>query len=343
MSRLIILCVTMLLTALSPSAAQETMTAIRMHEFGSADVLRLEEAPAPEPGDGEMLVRVYAAGVNPVDWKLRAGGMGGMVELPYTPGFDVSGVVERVGPGVTKFEPDDEVFAMLDLRRGGGYAEYAIVREDEAARKPDNITHVEAASAPLVALTAWQVLFDTADLQEGQSVLIHAGAGGVGSHAVQFAKWKGAVVYATASERNHDYLRQLGADVVIDYNTQKFEDIAKEMDVVLDSIGGDTRERSWGVLKRGGILVSIVGPPSQAAAEQHGVRAASILVHPDADELAQIAGLIEEGHLKPVVNHVFPLSDAAKAHEQSETHHTRGKIVLEVVEAAPADGNEPAQ
>jgi NADPH:quinone reductase-like Zn-dependent oxidoreductase len=313
---------------------EERMSAIRIHGFGGREVLQLEPAARPAPSEGELLVRVHAAGVNPVDWKIRKSGARGWldVKLPYTPGFDVSGVVEQVGAGVTRFRPGDPVFAFIDLARGGAYAEFAIVREDEAAAKPQRISHVEAAAMPLVALTAWQALFETADLQPGQTVLIHAGAGGVGSVAVQLAKWKGAKVIATASRDNHDFLRGIGADEVIDYRSQKFDELVKNVDVVLDSVGGKTHVDSYKVLRRGGILVSIVGETLPQQAEEIGVRSTAILVHPAADQLAQIAKLIDDGRVKPVVSHVFPLSDVARAHEQSETGRTRGKIVLRVVD-----------
>src|SRR5439155_5518204 len=189
-------------------------------------------------------------------------------------------------------------------------AEYAIVREPEVAPKPANVTHVAAASVPLVALTAWQALFDAGKLDKGQTVLIHGGAGGVGTMAVQLAKWKGARVIATASQKNLQFLRDLGADEPIDYENQKFEDVAKDVDVVLDTVGGDTQARSWAVLKKGGILVSIVGQPSRQLANEHDARAAGILVKPDAQELEQIGKLIESGTVKPVVTQVFPLADA---------------------------------
>lgn len=312
-----------------------TMKAIRIESFGTPDVLWLTDAPRPaSPGAGEMLVRVQAAAVNAIDYKIRAG-QAFKPALPYTPGFDLSGVIEAVGPDVTKFKKGDAVFAMLDLRRGGAYADYAIVKETEAAPKPPNVSHVDAASVPLVTLTAWQALFDTAKLEKGQTVLIHAGAGGVGSAAIQLAKWTGARVIATASKENHAFLKELGADETIDYRTEKFEDRANNVDVVLDPVGGETQRRSFAVLKNGGTLVSLVGPPSDALAKQHGVRATSILVHPSSAQLARIADLIAAGTFKPVATHVFPLADAAKAHEQSETRHTRGKIVLEVVPAKP--------
>lgn len=317
-----------LLLASILAAQPQQMSAIRVNEFGGPEVLKIESIDRPVPGDGELLVKVHAAAVNPIDWKIRAGGRG---TVPYTPGFDLSGVVEQVGGGAGKFKTGDAVYAMLDLRRGGAYAEYAIVKESEAAVKPAKASHVEAAAIPLVTLTAWQALFDTADLQPNQTVLIHGGAGGVGSVAVQLAKWKGAKIIATASKENHEFLKEIGADVTIDYRNEKFEEIAKDVDVVLDTIGGETRERSWQTLKPGGMLVSIVGGPSQERAAAAKVRAAGILVQPNSEQLTQIAELIDSGKLKPIVTHRMPLADAAKAHQQSETRHTRGKIVLEVV------------
>jgi NADPH:quinone reductase-like Zn-dependent oxidoreductase len=250
--------------------------------------------------------------------------------LPYVPGFDVSGVVTAIGPGVTEFDVGDEVFAMLSLRRGGAYAEYTIVKEDEAAQKPSGATHAEAASIPLVALTAWQTLFEIADLQPGQTVLIHAGAGGVGSIAIQLAKWRGATVIATASDYNHDFLRELGVDVPVDYRTQRFEDFATEVDVVLDSIGGETQLRSMAVLKEGGILVSIVGLTREGRNPQRNIRVTSTLVQPNAEQLDKIGDLIEIGSIQPIVSHRFPLHEAPLAHEQSQTRRTRGKIILEI-------------
>src|SRR5688572_26361405 len=217
--------------------AADTMRAVRVDEFGDRSVLKIVTIDRPTPGEGELLVRVHAAAVNPVDWKMRQGGGRMGMKTPFTPGFDVSGVVESVGAGVTKFKAGDAIFAMLDLRRGGGYAEYAIVKESEAAMKPAKVSHVEAAAVPLAALTAWQALFDTAKLEKGQTVLIHAGAGGVGSAAIQLAKWKGARVIATASKENQEFLRKLGADETIDYRAEKFEDRAKDVDVVLDPVG----------------------------------------------------------------------------------------------------------
>jgi NADPH:quinone reductase-like Zn-dependent oxidoreductase len=309
-----------------------TMLAVRISEFGGPDVLRYEAAPRPAPGPGELLVQVHAAAVNPVDTGVRAGHAQGIAHarFPYIPGYDLSGVVVEVGEGVTRFSLGDEVFAMLHLRRGGAYAEYAIVKDAEAAVKPAGVSHAEAASLPLVALTAWQALFDTADLQAGETVLIHAGAGGVGSIAVQLAKWRGATVIATASERNHEFLRSLGADGVIDYRTHRFEDVARDVDVVLDPIGGDTQVRSLGTLREGGRLVGLMGLTTAARSPDRGIRATAILVDPDSAQLRRIAELVQAGRVRPIVSHLLPLDQAPDAHRQSETGRTRGKIVLEV-------------
>jgi NADPH:quinone reductase-like Zn-dependent oxidoreductase len=316
--------------AARPAAhAATTMSAVRITSHGGPEVMQIVSVPRPVAGPGELLVRVHAAAVNPVDTQIRAE-PSGFARLPYIPGFDVSGVVAEVGDGVTGTTIGDSVFAMLDLRRGGGYAEYVIVKQTELAAKPARASHAEAASLPLVALTAWQALFETADLQPGQTVLIHAGAGGVGTSAVQLAKWRGARVIATASERNHEFLRSLGADVVIDYTTQRFEDLARDVDVVLDPIGGETQLRSLATLRDGGILVSLVGLAPQARSPARNVRTTAILVRPDAEQLARIAGLVDEGILRPIVSHRFSLSDVADAHRQSETGRTRGKIVLDV-------------
>lgn len=322
-------------SAFAQSGAPATMKAVRYHQFGGADQLVYEDAPIPTPGEGEMLIRVHAAGVNPVDAKIRSGMFGKEGTLPAIPGYDVSGIVESAGPGVTKFKKGDEVFAYMSLQRGGGYAQFAIVKEIEAAKKPAGLSHDQAAAVPLASLTAWQALADAAKLEKGQAVLIHGGSGGVGSFAVQIARARGAKVFATASARNQQTLKELGAGVAIDYASQKFEEIAKEMDVVLDTVGGETQARSFAVLKKGGVLVSIVGMPDQKKAEAAGVRATGVLVKPDAAELATIAAMIDEGTIKPQVSMTLPLAEARKAHEQIETGHTRGKIVLRVAEKTP--------
>lgn len=316
-----------------PQAAEggQTMKAVRIHTFGGPEVLTYEDAPRPEPTAGEVLIRVHAAGVNPVDWKTRERGFR-RKDLPMIVGWDASGVVESVGSAVTRFKPGDEVYAMTDLSRDGAYAEFVVAREDAVAIKPGSIGHVEAASVPLAGLTAWQAMFDTAGLTEGQTVLIHGAAGGVGHLAVQLAKARGARVIGTASERNHEFLKEIGCDEVIDYRTTRFEDAVKDVDVVLDTVGGDTLERSYDVVKKGGFVVSIIGEPSQEKARERGVGTARILVKPDGAQLAEIAALIDAGKVRPEVSHTFPLAEAAKAHQQSQTGHTRGKIVLKVVE-----------
>lgn len=316
--------------------AQENtmMQAIQLQEFGGPEVLQIRSIPRPIAGAGELLVRVQAAGVNPVDVGIRSGGASSLsgAVLPYVPGFDISGVVIAIGAGVTNFAVGDEVFAMLSLRRGGGYAEYAIVKEDEAAAKPSAVSHEQAASIPLVALTAWQTLFEIGNLQAGQTVLIHAGAGGVGSIAVQLAKWRGATVIATASDYNQDFLRELGVDVPVDYRNQRFEDFATNVDLILDPIGGETQIRSMAILKEGGTLVSIVGLTPQGRNPQRNIHVTSTLVQPNSEQLGRIGDLIEAGTIEPIVSYRFPLRDAPQAHEQSQTRRTRGKIVLELGE-----------
>ncbi|MGH8728265.1 MAG: NADP-dependent oxidoreductase [Burkholderiales bacterium] len=224
----------------------------------------------------------------------------------------------------------DEVYARPDIARDGAYAQYIVVRESEVALKPKSIDHIHAAAIPLAALTAWQALFDAAELSSGQTVLVHAAAGGVGSFAVQLAKWRGARVIGTASKRNHEFLRELGVDEAIDYETTRFEDVVRGVDVVFDTIGGDTQKRSWKVLKKGGILVSILTPPSPEEAAAHGVRHAYTFVQPNAMRLAELAQLVDSGKLKPVIETVLPLSETRRAHELGQTGHTRGKIVLDI-------------
>jgi NADPH:quinone reductase-like Zn-dependent oxidoreductase len=309
-----------------------TMKAVRIHSYGAPDVLVYEDAPRPEAAAGQVLIRVHAAGVNPLDWKVRGGHLKGLLphRLPLILGWDVSGVVEAVGPGVADLEPGDAVYGLLDLTKGGGYAEYVASPARDMVPKPKPLDHVRAAAVPLSALTAWQSLFELASLSSGQSVLIHAAAGGVGHYAVQLAKWKGARVIGTASGGNADFVRGLGADEVIDYQTTRFEESAQGVDVVFDTIGGDTQRRSWKVLKKNGILVSTLGISSPEGAAEHGVRGEGVLVHPDAAELARITELIEAGDLKPVIHTILPLREAAKAHVLSQGGHVTGKIVLKV-------------
>src|ERR1700675_681882 len=298
----------------SASATSQTMKAIRIHNYGGPEVLQYEDAPRPEPQAGEVLVRVHAAGVNPIDWKVREGHMKDFWphKFPLILGWDVSGTVEEVGPGPAaagRFKIGDEVYSLPDPTRNGAYADYIVVREPELARKPNSLHHIRAAAIPLAALTAWQSLFDTAQLQPGQRVLIHAGSGGVGHLAVQLAKWKGAYVFATASTKNQDLLRELGVDEPIVYTQQRFEDIARKIDVVLDTLGDETQERSWSVLKKGGNLVSLVQPPSEEKAKELGVRTAFVASHPSGAQLVEIAKLIDSGKLAPVIVRILPLRE----------------------------------
>ena len=308
------------------------MKAIVAHEYGGPEVLRYEDAPVPEPKENELLVRVIASGVNPADPLIVSGKYAREfgTHLPLIPGYDMAGVVEKIGAKITRLKVGDPVYAYLLW--GGGWAEHAVTNEGEAAIKPKSLTFSEAAAVPLAALTAWQALVDTAQLHAGQTVLIHGGSGGVGSFAIQIAKARGARVLATASTANQDLLKQLGADVAIDYTATKFEDAAKDVDVVLDPVGKDTLARSYGVVKKGGIVVTIVSRPDQAELDKRGIRGASLSSHPNANELAEITKLIDEKKIRPIVTQILPLAEAAKADEQAATHHTRGKIVLKVAE-----------
>jgi len=316
------------------SLSKPTMKAIVIHQYGKPDVLKYEDAPLPEPKENQILVRVIAAGVNPVDGAARSEKYAKFfgIRLPFIPGYDIAGVVEKTGGKVTKFKAGDSVYAYIGLGEGGGYAQYAVVTEEEAAPKPKSLTYESAAAVPVVALTAWQALIDTANLSAGQTVLIHGGSGGVGSFAIQIAKARGAKVIATASTANQDFLKQLGAEVAIDYTKQKFEEVAKSVDVVLDSVGKDTLVRSYGIVKKGGFVVTLVARIDDAELTKHGIRGASLSVKPDSNELAEIGKLIDEGKIKVVISQTFPLSEAMKAQEQVATGHTRGKIVLRVAE-----------
>src|SRR2546423_3753898 len=300
----------------SASATSQTMKAIRIHNYGGPEVLHYEDSPRPEPQAGEVVVRVHAAGVNPIDWKVREGHMKDFWphKFPLILGWDLSGVVEEIGAGVSRFKKGDEIYSVPDVSRDGAYAEYIVVRESEVALKPKSLHHVRAAVVPLAAVTAWQALFDTGQLVSGQRILIHGGSGGVGHVAVQLAKWKGAHVLATASTKNQELLRELGVDEPIDYTKQKFEDVARDVDLALDLIGGETQERSWSVLKKGGVLLSLVQPPSVEKAKALGVRAAFVAGHPNGAQLAEIANIIDSGSLTPVINRILPLSEVRRAH-----------------------------
>jgi NADPH:quinone reductase-like Zn-dependent oxidoreductase len=300
------------------------MRAIRYDEHGTAEVLRLEQMPVPEPKEGEVLVRVRAAGVNPVDWKMRRGSN---PNLPATPGIDVSGTVERTGPGVTGFRSGQEVWGTGQ----GTYAEYAIAPAASLVPKPPKLSFEEAASIGVGARTAWAALFASASLAAGQTVLVQGAAGGVGMWGVQLAKWKGARVIGTCSTGNVEFVKGLGADVVVDYTKTRVETVARDVDVVLDTVGGVVQEQSWPTLKKGGILVTIVGAPDEKLAEKHGVRAARVGRPANSIEIfSTVNELVTSGKAKAHVFKTFPLEQARQAQELSETTHGRGHIVLRV-------------
>lgn len=317
------------------TTAAPTMRAVSQDTAGNPDVLKVVEARRPEPGRGEILVRVHAAGVNPADWKTRQRGVfADGTPLPFVLGFDVSGVVEETGDGVTLFQPGDEVFGMPRFPHpAGAYAEYVTAPARHFAPRPRGLTHVESGALPLASLTAWQALVDTADVQPGRRVLVHAAAGGVGHLAVQIAKAHGAHVIGTASAAKHDLLRSLGVDELVDYRTQDFTETVRDVDIVLDTLGGADRARSLRTLRRGGRLVSVLPlddtfPHEEARAA--GVRAEFMLVEPDQRGLREVTRLIEGGRLRVIVDSVFPLEEAAAAHTLGETGRTTGKIVLSV-------------
>ena len=288
-----------------------SMKAIRIKAFKGLDSLVYEDTPIPLINEDDVLIRVHAAAVNPLDWKVCAGThpLAKRMALPLIPGWDVSGVIETVGSQVTRFKPGDVVFARPDHFRQGAYAEYIAVRASEVAFKPRSLTHVEAASLPLVALTTWQSIIGAAQLTSGQRILIHGAAGGVGSFAVQLAKWKGAYVIGTGSARNESFLRELGVDEFIDYNSTRFEEVAEDVDIVYDTVGGETQDRSWQVLKAGGFLVSIVRPaPDQAVAARYKVGCELIVMVPEGEQLAQIGSLADQGYIRPTINTVLPLA-----------------------------------
>ncbi|MFF5669241.1 NADP-dependent oxidoreductase [Streptomyces hygroscopicus] len=324
---------------MSTSTSTSTMRAVVQDTTGGPEVLRVAEVERPRPLPTEVLVRVRAAGVNPVDWKTRQGaGMAGVLgEPPFILGWDVSGVVEEVGFGVTTLAPGDEVYGMPWFpREAGGYAEFVMAPSRQFAVKPATLSHEEAAAVPLAALTAWQILVDTARVTAGQRVLVHAAAGGVGHFAVQFARHLGARVVGTARESRHEWLRRLGAAELVDYTAQRFEDVVEDVDVVIDLLGEDldaTSTRSLKVLRKGGLLVAVpggVGPELRRAADERGVRTSGFLVEPDGAALTTIAALIDKGEVAVEVEDVFPLEEAARAHARGEDGHTRGKLVLRV-------------
>jgi alcohol dehydrogenase len=332
------------------------MRAVYIRKYGANEVVEIGDVPKPELRPADLLVGVRAASVNPVDFKTRDG----MLKLirsyhfPLILGSDLSGVVIETGAAVTRFKPGDEIFARLDKDRIGSFAEFAAVGQDCAALKPPDLSYLEAASVPLAGLTAWQALLDVAQLRAGQKVLIHAGSGGVGTFAIQIAKHFGATIATTVSERNIELVKRLGAEIVIDYRRERFEDALRDYDIVFDTVAGETQLRSFGTLRRGGVLVTIAGIPSAKyiresglnpllawamawmnrkatrLAKKHAVRFEYLFMRPDGLQLAEIAKLLEGGVIKPVIDKVYPLDQVKDALAYSESGHATGKVVIQV-------------
>jgi NADPH:quinone reductase-like Zn-dependent oxidoreductase len=310
------------------------MKAARLHDFGGPEVLKLDDVPVPTLKDDEVLVKIHAASINPVDYKIRSGKfpMYKREQLPVTLGRDLSGVVERYGKSAPYFKPGDAVYALLDHEHGS-YAEYVAIKGELCSPKPPNISHEEAAAIPLAALTAFQGLFEHGQLKAKQRVLIHGGAGGVGHFAIQLAVAKGARVCTTVGADDMEFVSELGADEALDHKADRFEDTIQEVDLVLDLIGGETQERSWKVLKRGGTMVSTLAQPSEERAREHDARVAVFMTQPNPAQLVEITRLVQTGELIPHIAAKFSLAQAAAAQQRVEREHTRGKVVLTVASA----------
>jgi NADPH:quinone reductase-like Zn-dependent oxidoreductase len=310
------------------------MKAIRTHTRGGPENLVLEDAPTPVIGAGEALVKVHAAGITPTEftWNSTFTNADRSERLPVIPAFEVSGIVEKLAPDVSDLSSGDELYGLLDFWRNGAAAEYVAARASDLAPMPSSLDFIQAAAVPLSGLTAWQALFDYAKISQGDKVLIHGAGGGVGSFAVQLAKWKGSHVIATCSSVNVDLARELGASEVIDYTKTRFDDEVQEVDTVLDTVGGDTLDRSWKVLRRGGTLVTIVGDAPEDKAGALGVRGISMLVEPNQTQLVEISRLIDSGKVRPIINEVFPLGRAKEAYQKGLAGHARGKLVLKIID-----------
>jgi NADPH:quinone reductase-like Zn-dependent oxidoreductase len=314
------------------------MKAIRMHTRGGPELLAYEDAPQPPLQPGDALVRVIATSITKTEltWDETYTGCDGRPRIPAIPGHEFAGIVDALAPDAADVRVGDAVYALSSFCRNGSAAEFIAIRAADLAPKPQSLNFEQAAAVPLAGLTAWQALFDHAQIQKGERVLIHGAAGGVGTYAVQLANWKGAVVIATASAKDHDFLGELGASEVMDYTHERFEEKAQDVDVVLDAIGGETQQRSWGVLRRGGILISIVAPVAPEKAASLGVRGAFFIVEPNRAQLIELGHLIDKGTLRVVVGAVLPLARAREAFDQGLTGHGPGKIVLQVAAAEAA-------
>ena len=311
------------------------MKAIRIHAYGGPELMQLEDTPVPPCGAGDLLVRVIAAGINPIDWKMRSGMMAAQLPKPFpiTLGSDAAGIVTAMGGSVQGFELGDEVFFYAEFGRGGTYAEYVAVEARQVAKKPHTVSFSTAAALPIPGQAAWTALIETAKIEHGQRVLIHGGAGALGTIAVQLAKEHGAHVIATASGDGLALVTSLGADEVIDYRSQRFEQVARDIDIVLDTLGGATQEASWTTMRKGGLLVSTAMPPSPERAAAAGVRAAFVFTPPRGAVLAQLAQRVDDGRLRVLVGQELALADAGRAHRLGESSKARGKMILHV--AAP--------
>lgn len=310
------------------------MKAIVIHEYGSSDQLVEEEVPKPIIADDQVLVELHATSINPIDWKLREGYLQEKFpfDFPIILGWDAAGIVTEIGHSVSDFSVGDRVFARPATTEKGTYAEYATVDKNLVAKMPENLSFEEAAAAPLTGLTAWQCLVNFSDINAGDKVLVHAGSGGVGNFAIQIAKSFGAHVASTASEKNEEFVRELGADQFINYQTEDFEEVLDDYDIVLDTMGGAIQEKSFNVLKEGGKLVSIAQPPDQDIAESKGVKAGFLWLESDGNQLAQLGELMEKGEVKAHIGQTFSLTEEGLrgAHKLSETHHAKGKIVINI-------------
>lgn len=310
------------------------MKAIAIKQYGGKEQLKEINIPKPTPKEKQVIVKLHATSINPIDWKLREGYLKAMMpfEFPIILGWDVAGIVEEVGDHVQDFKVGDRVFARPETTNRGTYAEYTIVDTHLLAKIPDNISFEEAACVPLACLTAWQCLFDFGNIQKGDKVLIHAGAGGVGTFAIQLAKSVGAYVAATAGTHNVEFLKSLGADEVIDYKKQDFEKVLTEFDFVLDSLGGENQEKSFTILKVGGKLASIVSEPNQEKAKEKNIKSGNVWLVPNGQQLEKIANLLGQNKLRVIIGHKFPFSEEGikEAHALSESHHAKGKIVIQI-------------
>ncbi|MCA1020825.1 NADP-dependent oxidoreductase [Halobacillus litoralis] len=310
------------------------MKAVVIEQYGGREQLVEKEVPNPVPESRQVVVEVYATSINPIDWKLREGYLKDAVpfEFPIILGWDVAGVVTEVGEDVKSFSPGDRVFARPDTTRFGTYAEYTTVDEHLLAALPKGVTFEEAAAVPLAGLTAWQCLVDFSNIKEGDRVLVHAGSGGVGHYAVQIAKHMGAYVAATASGKNRDWVEKLGVDRFIDYKEEDFSEVLQDFDIVVDTLGGEVQEKSFQVLKEGGKLPSVVQPPDETKAGEKNIKAGFVWLEPDGEQLSKLSKMMEEGKLKSVIGHELPFSQEGlrEAHEVSETHHAKGKIVIKM-------------